>query len=284
MSTQSSPSDRQLAVPRSFLNFHKFGVPPDIRRLILSFLPRSDIQSCFIAHQLNQRAKVGSGLPGLPERRVEGRTVPYTSEDYIANAARHGYIDLLKWIHYHYMQVDPHFSDLGGISIHNGHVAVFQWLVESCNLDIDFYTIRSAAVHSLDVLRWTLTKTSNIKFHVLGSGSVKDIAENCLLPAVAATHGNIQMLDWLVSQGVRIGHDIYSCAAIKGHINVLQWGIDHGVPRNESSAYAFAAQSGQLEALKWLENHFFPLTVMAYQLAKDNGHTHIVNWLDYGTE
>lgn len=78
----------------------------------------------------------------------------------------------------------------------------------------------------------------------------------------AAGKGDLQMVRWLVEREVGVGcwhrrasidTTVIECAAVNGHIHLLEWMFGRGLFANEGPSAAFyAASTGELETLKWL--------------------------------
>ncbi len=95
--------------------------------------------------------------------------------------------------------------------------------------------------------------------------------------AVAASGGNLAMLQWLREK--RCPWDSGTCfdAAEGGHLEVLQWAHANGCPWNEWTCTA-AAEGGHLEALQWARANGCPWTDRTCAYAASGGHLEVLQW------
>jgi hypothetical protein len=101
---------------------------------------------------------------------------------------------------------------------------------------------------------------------------------------MAAENGRIDVLEWLVEQGLHTSLDTYVCAARGGHIHVLEWlqSQDGSVLYySRPSICAAAAGGGSIETLKWLrsQNPFYSWDESACRAAAKGGHFDTLKWL-----
>jgi len=96
----------------------------------------------------------------------------------------------------------------------------------------------------------------------------------------AAQSGHLEALKWMVSQGFKFDFMTLCHAACGGHIHVMEWLRDQGCPWN-SRVTNFASCGGQLDALKWLVTQDPPCPVNggSVYLAMLKGHLHILKFL-----
>ena len=103
----------------------------------------------------------------------------------------------------------------------------------------------------------------------------------------AAWAGNLEMLKWDTSMGVR--WDEWTCcwAAGKGHLEVLKWLKENGTPFWHWACIC-AAGGGHLEVLKWLiENgvHCKGITIIdCLDEASKYEHHHVREWIKQNLE
>ena len=75
----------------------------------------------------------------------------------------------------------------------------------------------------------------------------------------AAGSGNVELLEWLLSQGCPLDPEAPQFAAAHGHIHVLEWLNEHGLPVNDH-CLALAVTGGHLDTISWLVDNGCPLS------------------------
>lgn len=96
--------------------------------------------------------------------------------------------------------------------------------------------------------------------------------------ARAAEEGHLEVLQWLFSQRIGNINFTFTKAAAGGHQAIIQWLFDQKCPIDFARASAEAAKTGQLEALKWMENLGGKLDVRICDEAAASGHIELVKW------
>ena len=102
----------------------------------------------------------------------------------------------------------------------------------------------------------------------------------------AAKGGHLEVLKWARAQEPPCPWDKMTCseAAERGHLEVLKWLLDQDPPCPwDKMTCSEAAYGGHLEVLKWLRDQDPPCPwekTQCKDLASDNGHQHIVEWID----
>jgi hypothetical protein len=101
------------------------------------------------------------------------------------------------------------------------------------------------------------------------------------LVSVAAKHGHVDVLQKLVTDP-----DDWHCLSVwdegahGGHVAVLQWGLDAGIPLGYCSPDLRAASSGSLPVLQWLHARgMLKHEKVLLETAVKEGHMHVADWL-----
>lgn len=75
---------------------------------------------------------------------------------------------------------------------------------------------------------------------------------------VAAARGQLDMLQWLRSQGCPWGPDTFAIAVSRGDLAILDWLAAQGCPINGPEAWTHAASDGHHHVLQWLHERKIP--------------------------
>ncbi|WZN66805.1 putative ankyrin repeat protein [Chloropicon roscoffensis] len=139
------------------------------------------------------------------------------------------------------------------------------WDEETCS--------RAAREGHLDVLKWARAQDPPCPWS----------AWTCV---EAAEGGRLDVLKWARSQNPPCPWVAETCdaAAQGGHLDVLKWARSQNPPCPWGEfTCKFAAEEGQLEALKFLRSQNPPCPWSRGECrddASDNGHQHVVDWMD----
>ena len=187
----------------------------------------------------------------------------------IAAAASGGHLDLIKWASENGCPMAG--GDACFYAAKKGHLDTLRWLREQgcpwVTRDIMFLIGPSKGGH-LHVIEWA-------------------IAQGCHLDGFewAACNNHLHVLEWVHSKAERgEGNDyridplVYDLAARKGHIEVMRWAKDKGIPWSDR-CWSEAAKAGRLESLRWLRENecpWDPREVCRYAAA--GGHLDVLKW------
>ena len=94
----------------------------------------------------------------------------------------------------------------------------------------------------------------------------------------ASTKGNLEVCQWLLTQGVHWEPFTGFMAAEKGHQHILQWAVDHSY-KLDGSACDGAAKGGYLKMVQWLYNLKYPVNAVTCMHAAGSGNLELVQWL-----
>jgi hypothetical protein len=94
----------------------------------------------------------------------------------------------------------------------------------------------------------------------------------------ASEYGNLELVQYCVSQGAWAFNDAATECARNGHFSVLRWLIDHGATKLDRVLYA-ASAGGHLEMVQYLILHGATDYEGALQCAQENDHNHIISYL-----
>ena len=74
--------------------------------------------------------------------------------------------------------------------------------------------------------------------------------------AFAAEGGHLDVMQWALEHNCELDENTCAFAALSGHMEVMQWAREHGAPWNEEYVRACAAEGGHQEKLaRWLAEH-----------------------------
>jgi hypothetical protein len=110
--------------------------------------------------------------------------------------------------------------------------------------------------------------------YLFSNGSVWD--NRCC--STAALNGHLDVLKWLHENGCPWDSGTCANAALSGHLNVLQWARENGCPWDESTC-ACAASSGHFDVLEWAHNNDCPWDEKTSAFAARDGHGQILEWV-----
>lgn len=128
-----------------------------------------------------------------------------------------------------------------------------------------FYLDCSIFIRSLSLIKWA---SENTHYY---------FTPRCT--RLAASQGNIPVLQWLIQQGCELDDSIYVAAAYNGQLEVLKWLDQQGYKIFKEDLCAFAARGGHFEVLKWLRSKDCPWSTQTCAKAASGGHLKILKWL-----
>eukprot|EP01041_Mallomonas_annulata_P006350 gene6350-12843_t len=208
--------------------------------------------------------------------------------DAFKGAAQFGHLDLLKNAQITYkLRLDDSdpvaFTILEAASKH-GHINILEWYYSIYNATINFQRTEQiffAAVvgNKMNVLVWLKSFRDVQSWETFVRVSVHPYV------SIAARHGNKDMVMWLIDQGFHSdihsasaaayagnidllklfshlwSENVYTKAAEKGHLALLQWAkenAENSYPWPESKMFPAAAKCDNVELYQWLFDQQFP--------------------------
>lgn len=188
-------------------------------------------------------------------------------ENLCKNAAKKGYLSLLKWA----KKIDyPFNSSIMYSAAHGGHLNVLNWLIDHApesNYESKKLIVGRAALGGhLVALKWLLGK---------GFPWGENVTES------AAEGGNLEVLKWLRDNGCPTDELAFDTAVRYDHLNILKYLHENNFKGLDKTPYYYAAARGNLEMLKWLKantEYYFNGESVSHSAAK-GGHIHILEWL-----
>lgn len=104
-----------------------------------------------------------------------------------------------------------------------------------------------------------------------------------ILPLYASLEGSVKVLDWYKEKNVHVkGYDNAPMdnASLNGHVHVLQWWLDSGLPLKYSeAALEHASSRGHITVLEWWKASGLPLKIgRVMELASGAGHVAVLSW------
>lgn len=204
-------------------------------------------------------------------------------------AAKAGDPEAIRWL---VKRGHSHSDETLATATHHGHVALVEWL-EVRGQRCAAWTVEIAARRGhLAVLQWLdahHVPISRSALHVAAMGGHVAVVEwlcahGCTLDAWTVYHaaqgGHLALLKWLDARGCVIGKWAVPLAASSGCIDTVRWALARTGGGVEIDACTCAAREGHLEILQWLRQqgcHWYKPTCL--QRAHENGHHHVVEWI-----
>jgi len=144
-----------------------------------------------------------------------------------------------------------------------GALGMLQWArANRCYWDMTTAALAALSGH-MHVLRWAHANGCTI------SAS--------LTYKYAAGSGRMEVLEWLLSIGLRADANACAAAAASGHLHVLRWLREHDCPWSHRTCTA-AAGNGHLGVLKWARAHDCPWDAETCGVAAHGQHASVVRW------
>lgn len=183
-------------------------------------------------------------------------------------AAKYGHVHVLQWLckYAPWFPLNVHDSALEAAK--NGHDGVLEWLRSSRTAEFnESVFVAAIEARQLSVLEY-------LRSH--------DRTKDEFLMMYGALSGKLDVLQYLVDDGVPWAKDMCSMASGNDHLHVLEWlrSRDPPCPWDDDACFAAATQ-GHLSVLKWLRAQVPPCpwdedTCLA-AVVDDN--VHVLEWL-----
>lgn len=160
----------------------------------------------------------------------------------ISMAACSGSLELVKWLREKQCPWNVTTTESAACG---GNVELLEWLVmNGCPIDYDRCAYSASETGSLGILQWLNTNGYKI---------------TPPLPAINASHGHLEVLQWMKEEVVCKWDEqqICSAAARGGQWEVIKWAMENGCTPNEKSCEQ-AVYGEHFEVLQWLRNNGCP--------------------------
>jgi hypothetical protein len=146
-----------------------------------------------------------------------------------------------------------------------GKLGVLQW-APSQGYPWDVRVCRFAAMYGhLEILKWARAN---------GCPWDKEVCSN------ASRGGHLEVLQWARANGCDWDRWVCHFAVMRDNLEVLKWAHENGCDW-DIRVSSIAAEYGRLEILKWvIDNGCQWNRKDVYRNALDNGHEHILEWLE----
>ena len=211
------------------------------------------------------------------------------------DAAKHGYLSVLKWIFNCNFLVQIEL--ITEMAIKYNHLEVIKWLY--INYGNRFTIMDNCCIYgNLEILQWLhsidkfkkpyydseknywLCVAKNGHLHILQwISTLWNVLDKNLM--IAAVKGNqMEVLKWGLKKNRSVFNaDIYNAAALCGNIGILKWLRENKIRWNEEVCNS-AIMRGHLDTLIWCRENGAPWNIdWATYRARVYGHTHITNWI-----
>lgn len=233
--------------------------------------------------------------------------VKKTNKYACVTAARHNYLNILKWLHNNGFKWDEETFYAAAMG---GNIEILKYLrEEQCPYDIMelyTYTVSSSEDH-IDTLQYFYDSNYLVKEnifilendyicnrdkteHIKNTISIykKCLQSNCgclgelgfyELPCnMVAYKGNINSLEWLHKHGFSWNEETCIAASVGNQLEILKYLYENGCPWNEDLC-RHAAASGHLEILKYALENGCSCDDRTYASAERHGHFKIMEYL-----
>lgn len=149
----------------------------------------------------------------------------------------------------------------------NGHSEVVKWAIDKkCSTSKHIFVYAALGGH-VDILRWLV---ETVRHHGPVGSHV------C---TAAAGNGHINVLEYCKELGIPWTNDTCRSAAASGNINALRWGLLNGqMVSREASVTAWASVSDCAESMDWLVENGFQYDYSLCKMAAKNGSFNVLEW------
>lgn len=107
----------------------------------------------------------------------------------------------------------------------------------------------------------------------------KGAAANAVACRYAAESGRLELLKWMYANEFDMVGDLWSAAAMGGHVHVFEWLLEIKFYRVLKVGHiSTAARNGHLAAVVWLREHGCPWNEEVCIMAAAIGNLHILQW------
>lgn len=230
-------------------------------------LPNEILEKIFIHLEIEVIIGLGASFDFIAKKKYENEVkflehddVPFLWNNVWMDAVEHGRLDVVKWLH-------KNKKEMNDKSVYECDC---ECDVKNSSL-IDF----AAGYGQLEIIEWFLKNNKSMKW------------TPCAM--VNAIHGgHFEMVKWLHMNRHKTPYNCNTNCALEiadlvGEMEIFKWIHTHredGI--SNTGAFIIAAERGLLEAVKWLHKYSHQkLILRAIQLAEDNEHVHVVEWLSH---
>jgi hypothetical protein len=188
-------------------------------------------------------------------------------QDVVEGAAESGRLDKLIWLHIDQKHPLPYRADEA--AARSGHAReMLGWLKETAGVALTegatYYAAKTGDIDALDYLHveqgialssscYTTEDLPTLKW--LHAHDGLPVARLSIVTHTAAGSNKLSTLQWATSVGAAFTADTILAAVQHGHIEMVQYLIADGCAFNRAESYKHAISRGQLDVLKWLDEH-----------------------------
>ena len=193
-------------------------------------------------------------------------------DEFFILAASKGHFEIMKWLHevncpegtFYMGQGDE--MNVFSTAAEFGSLEIMKWLNEK-GYEMDMWTFPLASMHgNIQNMKW-LKKKGCLWNHLTGETMVR-----C---------GDLENIIWAKKNGFTLFDEYtYVVAATTGNMKIMQWLKDNDIPMDEA-CFERAARKGNMEMMKWLKKNKCPWSRKTYQEAVGHGHR-MLTWLKDG--
>lgn len=158
----------------------------------------------------------------------------------------------------------------------SGHIEPLDWIITKFNFFIadkfNSMVIKTATKHNkIQILEWINNhlqpETANRTFWT---------RFNC---DKAIESGHIDTVSWMAKNGAILNHQSCLIPILKGDLKMLKFLTTDYALRVDHGAVQLAAQTGNLEILKWLKENQYPWDNFTCKCAINNNHFELLKWM-----
>jgi hypothetical protein len=186
--------------------------------------------------------------------------------DTVEGAAESGHLDVLKWLHIDQKHPLPYRADEA--AARSGHAReMLQWLKEmgvALSEQATFYAAEAGDIDALEYQHveqgiklsggcYTAEDLATLKWLYAHDGLTVD--QLSTVANAAAGSNTLSTLLWAKSVGAAVTGTTVITAVQQGHIEMVQRLIADGCAFNAAESFKYAVSYGQVDVLKWLDEH-----------------------------
>lgn len=230
-------------------------------------------------------------------------------DDLLRTAAWVGDLDVVNWVHDQYQQYGVHLEtevveDALYSAARRGHRAMMEFMREHSSCSFGQRCLEgSIAGGNLELAQWIQSQSNILRVQAsclrepAANGQADVIVwaldnldldgrsdlENAVSDAAGA--GNVEILKRIYESigdpNLIARSNPVTSAAMRGHLEVVQWLHAHRPDPISSSAIEYAIEHGHIEVVRWLCEHFPSIvSKQAFEWAAMHNQLDVVKWLD----
>ena len=228
---------------KAFMSCDKSSNQP--RHFVTKFRSISQINEVFGYVSNECKKKMSDGFSSIGKLDLLKYThsigVPI-DEDTLTEAAGSGHINVLEWLDDMYCHYDVGVANSAAF---NGHVGILRWLKDKEYPMVSATCTNAVNGNQLEALKFLYE-------------SWIDLSDDDELCETSASHGNVEMFNYLWERGCTCSYFAYYDAGINGHIDMIKRLVSLKVPGGDDP-FEGAIRGGNLEIIRYLYDSGFEM-------------------------